>query len=42
MNANFGLFTELVRAPRDRRERNQALAERALADLERFRAAVAP
>lgn len=42
MNANFGLFAELVPAPRDRRERNRALAERALADLEYFRAAVAP
>jgi methylenetetrahydrofolate--tRNA-(uracil-5-)-methyltransferase len=42
MNVNFGLFPELVPAPRDRRERNRALAERALADLGRFAAQVAP
>lgn len=42
MNANFGLFAPLEAAPRDRRERSRALAERALADLAPFAARVAP
>jgi methylenetetrahydrofolate--tRNA-(uracil-5-)-methyltransferase len=42
MNANFGLFEPMAPAPRDRRERQRALAERALADLEGYRVAVAP
>jgi methylenetetrahydrofolate--tRNA-(uracil-5-)-methyltransferase len=33
MNVNFGLFPPLAAAPRLRRERNERLAERALADL---------
>jgi len=42
MNANFGLFAELPGAPRERRARNAALAARALDDLGRFAARVAP
>lgn len=40
MKANFGLLPPLERPPRDRRERALAYARRALADLERFWAAV--
>jgi methylenetetrahydrofolate--tRNA-(uracil-5-)-methyltransferase len=42
MNVNFGLFPPLASPPRARSERNRALAARALADLEPFRARVAP
>jgi methylenetetrahydrofolate--tRNA-(uracil-5-)-methyltransferase len=42
MNVNFGLFPPLASPPRGRSERNRALAARALADLEGFRARVAP
>lgn len=40
MKANFGLLPPLERPPRDRGERALAYARRALADLERFWAAV--
>jgi methylenetetrahydrofolate--tRNA-(uracil-5-)-methyltransferase len=42
MNVNFGLFAPHADPPRARRERHEALAARALADLEPFRARVAP
>ncbi len=42
-NVNFGLFPPLDGAPRvARKEKNQRLAERALAALERYRSAAAP
>ncbi len=42
MNVNFGLFPPLPSASRaPRRERNEQLAERALADLEPYRVAIA-
>jgi methylenetetrahydrofolate--tRNA-(uracil-5-)-methyltransferase len=42
-NVNFGLLPHLADAGRlPRREKNRRLAERALADLERYRAAAAP
>jgi methylenetetrahydrofolate--tRNA-(uracil-5-)-methyltransferase len=43
MNVNFGIFPPLACAGRvPRRERNERLAERALADLESYRSAIAP
>ena len=36
MNANFGLLEPLARAPRDKAEKKNALAQRALAEIERF------
>jgi methylenetetrahydrofolate--tRNA-(uracil-5-)-methyltransferase len=42
MNVNYGLFPRLPDAPRDRREKNRRLAERALADLAGFAAEVSP
>ena len=41
MNVNYGLFPPLALAPRERRERNRALAERSLADLTGFAAEIA-
>ena len=41
MNVNYGLFPPLALAPRERRERNRALAERSLADLSGFAAEIA-
>ena len=38
MNANFGLLEPLERAPRDKAQKKEALARRALADIERFAA----
>ncbi|WP_125703482.1 methylenetetrahydrofolate--tRNA-(uracil(54)-C(5))-methyltransferase (FADH(2)-oxidizing) TrmFO [Lacticaseibacillus daqingensis] len=40
MNANFGIMPALATRIRDKRERNQALADRALADLANFHATV--
>lgn len=40
MNANFGLLAPLERAPRDKAKKKALLAERALADMAVFRAAV--
>ncbi|MCP8857153.1 FADH(2)-oxidizing methylenetetrahydrofolate--tRNA-(uracil(54)-C(5))-methyltransferase TrmFO [Latilactobacillus fuchuensis] len=37
MNANFGIFEPLKQRIRDKKERNQALADRALASLEAFK-----
>jgi methylenetetrahydrofolate--tRNA-(uracil-5-)-methyltransferase len=37
MNANFGLMDELPRPPRDKQERKQAYADRALAELAEWR-----
>ena len=36
MGANFGILPELVNRPRDKAERGQAYADRALTDLKRF------
>ena len=36
MNVNFGLLESMPDAPRRRRDRNRALAERALGELQRF------
>jgi methylenetetrahydrofolate--tRNA-(uracil-5-)-methyltransferase len=36
MNANFGLLEPLERSPRDKQKKKEQLAERALADMERF------
>lgn len=41
MNVNYGLFPSLAAPPRDRRERNRALAARALAELAAFAAEAA-
>jgi methylenetetrahydrofolate--tRNA-(uracil-5-)-methyltransferase len=40
MNANYGLVDELPGAPRDKQERKAAMAERALAELAAWKAAV--
>lgn len=37
MNANFGLFPPLEKRIRNKREKNEAIAARALAELERFK-----
>lgn len=42
MNANFGLLDELETPIRDKRRKRELLAERALADLDRWRAACDP
>jgi methylenetetrahydrofolate--tRNA-(uracil-5-)-methyltransferase len=42
MNANFGLMEPLENAPRDKFKKKEALAERALRDMERFAAELAP
>ena len=36
MGANFGILPELVNRPRDKAERGQAYADRALGDLRKF------
>ena len=41
-NVHYGLFPPLAGAPRQRRARNERLAERALADLAPFAARIAP
>ena len=41
MNVNYGLFPPLPLPPRERRERNRALAERSLSDLAGFAAEIA-
>lgn len=37
MNANFGIFEPLKQRIRDKKERNQALADRALASIDTFK-----
>jgi len=38
MNANFGIVPKLTKRIRDKRERNTAVSERALAELTEFKA----
>jgi folate-dependent tRNA-U54 methylase TrmFO/GidA len=40
MNANFGLVEPLADVPRDKKRKREMIAERALAEMERWKAEV--